>query len=346
MNTNPAASRERIVFLDALRALCCFLVIVNHSYDAIGLASVSPLVRRISFVILYAVKIAVPVFLMISGCTLLTKADSLRKSLSRFLRIIAVLVLFSFVYEVDGFLRGDLLSLSLSHFIGVLYTLPITNAYWYLLTYAGLLLMLPFLQKMVRAMKREDFLFYFAVSFFFVALWPLLVKYMGVSDYSDHFRLPLFGTHICYMMLGYFLTRHVKRSAHPALLLAAYAACVCASAFVTDYSFVSSDGQYYLYLDNISLLPIVLSSICIFALAQRIRLGGRAAAVVRHLGRLSFGVYLISDLVLSRLYPVFTALSGCMPPLAAVTLYQLLTFAVSLAVSEALTRVPLLRRLI
>jgi len=340
--TNTAVSPvRRIAWLDALRVLCCYLVIVNHSYDAIGIAGVSIGVRLTSFIILFSVKIAVPLFLMISGLTLLPKQDSIRKSLSRFARIALIYVLFSAVYEINS--CGTIRPL---YFLETILTKPITNAYWYLITYAGLLLMMPFLQKIARAMKRSDFIYFFTVSILFTAVYPMAVKYLHLPMYSEHFRLPLFGTHICYVFLGCFLMREKLPRVPTWVLVALPLLCAAGATVLTEYSFVSSQGKNYLFMDNIALPPTIISSICVFLLFSRMRLDGRTAAVISHLGKLSFGVYLLSDLVLMRLEPVFRLLMGFMHPLAAVTLYQLLTFAVSLALAQLLRIIPFIRKLV
>ena len=339
-NTAPAPVR-RIAWLDALRVLCCYLVIVNHSYDAIGITSVSRGVRLISFMILFSVKIAVPIFLMISGLTLLRKEDSIKKALSRFSRIALIYVLFSAVYEVNscGTIRP-------AYFLETILTQPITNAYWYLITYGGLLLMLPFLQKIAKAMKRSEFFYYFAISFLFTAVYPMAVKFLHLPMYSDHFRIPLFGTHISYVFLGYFLMREKLPRIPSWVLVGLPLLCAAGATGLTEYSFVSSAGTNYLFMDNIALPPTILSSACVFLLFSRLNVSEKAAAVLSHLGKLSFGVYLLSDLVLMRLEPVFDLLMTAMHPLAAVTLYQQLTFAVSLAGAQLLTKIPFVRKLV
>ncbi|MBR5288192.1 MAG: acyltransferase family protein [Clostridia bacterium] len=341
MTNTPPAPVRRIAWLDALRVLCCYLVIVNHSYDAIGIAAISRPVRLVSFMILFSVKIAVPIFLMISGWTLLRKEDTVKKSLSRFARIALVYVVFSAVYEINscGTIRP-------AYFLETILTQPITNAYWYLITYAGLLLMLPFLQKIARGMRRGEFFYYFAVSILFISVYPMAVKYLHLPAYSDHFRIPLFGTHVCYVFLGYFLL-HEKLPRIPAWALVCLPLlCAAGATVLTEYSFLSSQGTNYLFMDNIALPPTLISSACVFLLFSRMNVQGKTAAVLSHLGRLSFGVYLLSDLVLMRLEPVFDLLMTAMHPLAAVTLYQLLTFAVSLAGAQLLTKIPLIRKLV
>ena len=125
--------------------------------------------------------IAVPIFLMISGCTLLTKQDNIKKTFSRVLRIGLALIVFSFVYEVYRFAAGQIQTLSIKRFLLFIYEQQTTMGYWYLYMYLGLLLMLPFLQKLFAAMQRQDFLLFFGISAFFIGFWPLVVEYTPMS---------------------------------------------------------------------------------------------------------------------------------------------------------------------
>lgn len=338
-------SSGRIASLDVLRILCSFLVIVNHTYSYIGLDRVSGSVRFASFLALFSSKIAVPVFLMISGCTLLTKTDTIAKTLKRFIRIAAALIVFSFFYELRAH-AGALETLSIKRFLHSIYTVQITTAYWYLYMYAGLLLMVPFLQRMVKGMSRSDFLFFFVVSLFFVSLWPMIVEYTPVSEYYMFFELPLFGAHICYLLLGYFISTQNHRRIPLAALLIPALLSIVACAVVTDRAFVSSGGARYLFLDNISLLPIVLTSACIFCLALRLPLRGRAADCARYLGSCAFGIYLFGDLTIAILFPWLYVLLDHFHPLFAAALYQAAAWLLALAFTMVLKRVPLIRKLL
>ena len=339
-------SSGRIAYLDALRILCSFLVIVNHTYSYIGLDRASSSVRFASFLALFASKIAVPVFLMISGCTLLTKTDSIAKTLRRFLRIAVSLVVFSFIYEAYGYACGNIETLSVKRFLHSIYTVHITPAYWYLYMYAGMLLMVPFLQRMVKGMSRSDFLFFFAVSLFFIGLWPMIVEYTPVSDDYARFELPLFGAHICYMLLGYFVYTQPQRRIPLSALILLPLLSISACALVTHRAFAASGGARYLFLDNIALLPVALTSVCVFSLAARIPLHGRIADCARHLGNCAFGVYLLGDLTIAMLFPLLYVFLDALHPLLAVALYQAASWLLALAFTAVLKRIPLIGRLL
>ena len=91
--------RRRESWLDVLRILSAFLVIVNHTNSDLFIAS-SPdqTVWWLSISWYYVCKIAVPLFVMISGACLLGRHDSMKRSLGRFARILAALLVFSYGY--------------------------------------------------------------------------------------------------------------------------------------------------------------------------------------------------------------------------------------------------------
>lgn len=70
---------NRKVYLDFLRILACFLVIVNHTNSDIFLNSSIGITWFVSITYFFICKIAVPLFVMISGAVLLGKKDSYKK---------------------------------------------------------------------------------------------------------------------------------------------------------------------------------------------------------------------------------------------------------------------------
>ena len=339
-------SLGRIIYLDALRLLCSFLVIVNHTYDYVRLSESASSVRFAAFASMSFSKIAVPVFLMISGCTLLTKQDDIRKTFSRILRTGLALVLFSFVYEAYRFASGQIETLSIKRFLLLIYEQHTTTAYWYLYMYLGLLLMLPFLQKLFAAMQKQDFLLFFGISFFFVGFWPLVVEYTSMSAYNEQFALPLFSASITYLFWGGFLHKHLKKNLPAWLSLAVTLACTLICAAATDHAYVATSGSRYLFLDDISLFPVILASLSVFFLFRQIRFSDRAAQIVRALGPAAFGVYLLSDLFISILFPLYAFLREHLPSFAAVTVYQIAIWLASLVCALVLRRIPGLKKLL
>lgn len=161
-------------YIYVLKIIACFLVIVNHTNSDIFLSISPSLTWFMSVTYFFVSKIAVPLFLMCSGVTLLEKTDSLQKYFLRISRIILVIIMFSSIYYIKSV---GLLNFSLIGFINSIYSKNITGAFWYLYLYLGILIALPFLQKLCKVMSKTDFLHYIFISIIFLGtiLYSLII---------------------------------------------------------------------------------------------------------------------------------------------------------------------------
>lgn len=342
-----SSARSRNANLDLLRILSAYLVIICHTIWFIQLNELSAPVRYGIFMVQAFSKIAVPVYFMITGCTLLTKSDSIRRTLQRLLRIACVLIVFSIVQELLPLHRpADLLAFRLPSFLEFIYRQPAIDAYWYLYAYIAILLMMPLLQKLVKSMSKSDFAYFFAISFFVFGIWPVVVEYTPISEYTYHFTLPLFSTNICYLLMGYAFIAVPHKKQPAALLLLLLVLSIAVNAAFMNHDHLATGGAYHQFMDNIAFLPMLIATGCFFALICRIPLNGRAAAVCTELGRCSFGAYLLCDLFLEVLAPVFYPLRAAFGQIPALLLYQLLILASSVVTAAVLRRLPLLRKIL
>ncbi len=140
--------KSRKTFLDLLRIIACFFVIVNHTNSGIFLSTTPQnLTWFVSLTYFFISKIAVPIFFMISGYLLLNKIDSYKKCLQRIIRIVTALIGCGFIYAIYNtyYMNPNPSFISaIKRFLAVYITSP-SNALWYLYTYLGILFMLPFL---------------------------------------------------------------------------------------------------------------------------------------------------------------------------------------------------------
>lgn len=173
-----AARREG--WLDGLRILAAFLVIVNHTNSYVfKAASPGQAEWWLSIALYYLSKIAVPLFVMISGACLLPKRDGWRTAGRRALRVLLVLLLFSYgYYAYDAWINWGLwprlanLALSEPGLDAADY-----RSFWYLYFYLGLMAMLPFLQRLAQALRARELLGLLGACFFLDGLWPLIAHY-------------------------------------------------------------------------------------------------------------------------------------------------------------------------
>ena len=189
-------AKARAAFLDFLRILAAFLVIVNHTNSYVFKA-LTPVDSQWHWSILwyYVSKTAVPLFIMISGACLLGKRDCYAKTGRRILRTVLALVLASYLYFLwDAWVNYGLWprAVDFGALFGKIWQGGVTDGFWYLPLYLGLLLTLPLWQKMASAMEKRDYEYLMALTFTVGAAWPLL------SHYAPALALPKYLSGVIY----------------------------------------------------------------------------------------------------------------------------------------------------
>ena len=107
-------------------------------------------------------KLPVPIFFMISGALLLGKQDSYRIAYGKRARIFLDILVFSIISFVLPIMGSTVF---LFDTIRSMINNPIITPYWYLYSYLGIMLMLPFCKKMVQALNKRDYIILLSLLF-------------------------------------------------------------------------------------------------------------------------------------------------------------------------------------
>lgn len=339
----------RKTYLDAIRILACIGVIYNHVIGpgVIGSAAQPSYLALFSYSLC---KTAVPLFFMVTGTLLLARVDTYKKTLYRCLRIVIVLALFiGLNYAVHCLKTGE--RFDIGTFVLSVYRdrLGITYSYWYLYRYLSLLVMMPLLQRLAPRMTVRDMRYFLLLS---VGVCGLA---LSVSFYAPWLRpnpwlsLPLFSIYIGMLIQGYYVDRHIENSGRYALLACAGVLLCNAIAAYTQYGMWEIDPARAWFLDRCDRTSVTLAAGCIFYIVKyldgRVRLTQRAQRAISYVGRLTFPIYLVSELLIDNLSFVREWLAARMPAFGAERLYVLAVFAVGLGIAAVLTRIPLVRKL-
>ncbi|MBQ8893735.1 MAG: acyltransferase [Clostridia bacterium] len=342
-------TKRNYIFIDLLRAIAAFCVIVNHTNSDIFLTNAPPSPRWfLSLAYFFFSKIAVPVFIMITGYLMLDKPISYRKTLFRALRIGAVILIFSVPYYIVQCCTGKIVDGGILHFLQTVFSSRITTAYWYLYQYLGILLMLPFIQKMAENFTRRDFYIFFAMGGLLNSVWPLLVHFFPALSYSKFFTLPGMSIYLMLLLIGLYFKRYPPHFPHiRAVYLCTVFLGVLLNVLLTWREFIVKNGTGYLFYDKRELFPILLPSVAVFGLCSTLSFRERPGRLITFLGSLTFGIYLMSDLLIDRFKFLYQkAVAGGLHPLLAVVLFELLVFAAGGAVTWLLKKIPLLKKLL
>lgn len=345
-----ATTKSRKCFLDLLRIIACFLVIVNHTNSSIFLsATPQNLSWFVSLSYFFVSKIAVPIFFMISGYLMLNRCDSWKKTLDRLFRIAIVLLACSFIYATYRALNtgGDISVLHIVKEALTVYRKSPSNALWYLYAYLGILVMLPFLQKMAAAMSRTDYHIFFAVSGLYYSVLPILSHYFPKVIIYGEFRLPIFGAYIAMLLIGGYFSRFEIKKSRAGFFIAAMLFLIMLAFNVTATFFeYQKSSSSYLFFDNRAFLPIVLQSVCVFYVFSFVKLPEKTSRAISFIGAHTFGIYLISDMTIDLLNPLYIKACAHMHPLIAVFLFEVCVFLIGFAVIALLKKLPVIKKVL
>ena len=188
--------KERIFYLDELRALAIIFVLLAHvcrkfsEYSIIGSWQwfcSSPLV---DFAIM-----GVPLFLMISGSLLLNKEMSLGDFLKRrFSRILIPFIPWALILPfLLLFISNN--HISFSSYINIL----LDNEYWFVWMLIGVYLFIPIVNSFIKEYSWKGCEYYLVIWFFY-----LILNTLGLFPFHQ-LELSYFAGYFGYLMLGYYL---------------------------------------------------------------------------------------------------------------------------------------------
>ena len=295
-----------------------------------------------------AIKRQEAILVLAEAEVLLGRQDSPKKSAVRVVRIMGVIFLFAipyYLYQHSLGLRG----LHPVEFAGLLITKHLTVAHWYLYAYLGLLCILPLMQKMSIHFEKSDIRLMLVLSLGINGVRPLCSAFLG-ANVSSHIGGSFFGSNIAMVFAGYYLEKYCTMNKRKVLGACAVFAGLVALQVAATLKLYAKNQNSYLLLDEYSSILIVTEAACVFCIVKHLFAGGRICESVcrwiQRIGGLTFGIYLLSDMVIELSQSFFYWMTGYVHPIPAVIMWEVLVFAVGGMITFGLKRLPVLRRLL
>lgn len=350
-------TKQRETWLDVLRILAAFLVIVNHTNSKLFQSSdPSALQWWVSVLCYYLSKTAVPLFVMISGACLLDRQESWKRALQRAGRALAALLVFSYLYFLhDCWVSYGLWprALRLDLLLSQVWNQQITEGFWYLSFYIGLMLMLPLLQRMAQGMQKRDYLWLMGLCLLVDGLFPLIAHYVPEAALPDSLQTPLFTGYIGLFFAGHFIrsqlavTPRMRKGAALGLMI-----CLGLSLWLTYLEYFRVEaGEPYWFMDD-KLHPSLftcISALCLMLLFKQAgqQFSPKAKGLLCELSCCAFGVYLWQDwVILQTVRRLYLPLSQTIAPICAMLVWIGTVSLLSLAAAWITRRIPGLRRIV
>lgn len=354
--------KNKSLDIELMRILAAFFVIFNHTGDnGFFLFSLSD--RASPQFWLYGMlsvfcKFSVPLFFMITGSLLLSKEENFSKIFRhRILRILLVLLFWSLFYYFRD-IGYELQAFHLGNFLEGLYDSSWNVSFWYLYAYIALLVSLPLLRKLCKALTNKEYLYWILIVLFFAALLPVTEYrlwqgrlHLNINlDWmlADILFFPCFGYFLRYRMQNFWNRRRI------AILWSINILTILISVYMTYYKagitgecneVVSQD-----FLNSFTLINCAAIYVTCQYIFSHAAVTDWLAKGIKSIGGATFGIYLIHIFVMREIYELglLTALTESLNinHMISVLIYTTAIFIVSYLITLLMKKVPGLKRLV
>lgn len=346
------------VHIDFLRIIAIYMVLFNHTgtngFVLYTIARESPFYPFYLFNAIF-IKIAVPLFFMITGALLLNREESIKEIIKgRFLKYAAVLVVISAIMYVY-YLRSSLQDLSLWQFLEKLYTSRHSVALWYLYAYLAYLLMLPLLRKLAKGMTNTEYVWMFCMfggmkllSLLDFAIWK------GEAAHNGSFAFFITTDYVFYPLMGYFVEHRLKEKdfngknllALSALSFAAIVVCCCFSHYRSTLLGAWEEGNCQTFFNTLIFLPTVTVYYAAKMFFMRNKVSDKTKRLLSTLGGTTFGLYLLEAICRTETKAIFDYLRPILHTLPACWIWMAAACILGMGITYFLKKIPILNKFI
>lgn len=355
--------KEHIVWIDLLRVVACFLVVVSHSCDPfVGQFDNNHSEFLTGAFIGSLVRPCVPLFAMMSGVLLLPVnmdmaafySKRAKRLLMPFIFWSLALPLLYFFYVNSGI---DIVS---PNIVAENYTWEMTlkkmylfifnfnydtTALWYVYMLIGLYLFMPILSAWLKQAAKRDIKWFLRIWMVSMCLpyLQMLAPYLGypgnydnmgllgICDWNAYGTFYYFSGFLGYLVLAYYLVRYpfnwtLGRTLAVALPLFLIGYAVTAGGFILTqehYPGSYANLEIIWYFSGINVFMMTFS---VFIVMQKIKM--KPSPVLKKTAALTFGIYLCHFIFVQFAYDIIYP-NIPVPPLVKIVLIAVLSFSIS-----------------
>lgn len=356
-NTNTISSEEmdsnRIVYLDLLRVLSIFSVIVIHiASENWHITDVTSFDWQVYNFYDSLSRWGVPVFVMISGTLFLSRNIPIKTLYTKYIRkTVMLFIIWSFGYAflfkiiVKHSLRGFVVSFLRGHY-----------HMWFLFMIVGLYMIIPFLRVIIQNKKLVKY--YLLLSFFFALVIPQSLSIISVFSEKyglaaqklvDNVNLYFVLGFSIYFILGHYInTISISRQLQRCIFILgiiSFISTIILSSAVSIYKKEPVDVFY-----NYKSVNVFFESISVFTLFKsklnKVHLSQRSLSIMKNLSKYTLGVYLVHPFYITVLIKVTHFSSTSMSYVFFLPLLSIVVFVISYITSALLNHIPFIKNLV
>ena len=336
-------NKKEIFYLDILRIFACFMVIVNHTNGFI--LENKTFANSTFYCIMFSLcKVAVDLFLMITGALSLNKNYSYKKILKCIFRVGVPVFAFSCLFYIRDVGMHDI---NVFEFLKSILSNPYIIPYWYIYARIGVYLVLPFVQKMVKNFTNTDYIIFILIFLITPTLIVFLKNFLGFNI-NYNLQLAFFPVIISIIVCGYYISK-IKLSKK--FLISSVIVFIVSYIimFLSMYLPYLNRGEISYALDSWNTFPVVLMSISLFYIVRHLfenkNYSKKITNIITKIASTTFGIYLIHTTLNYKLYELSIInnmfnFNGIL----AITILDFLVFIVCMIIIYALKKIPFIKK--
>ena len=342
---------ERVVYYDILNILAMISVVAMHVN---GIVHGNPRTSawNTSLIVDCICYWAVPVFMMISGATLMNyreKYDTKTFFKKRLLKVLVPFVfwaIFMTVWKVYTKQMEFKQISSVKKFLNIILTNKEEGTYYFMFEILGIYLTMPLLSLLAKDENRRTLWFVVLLYFIFNGVLKNVIPLIGI-EYNNSLTIQL-GNYVIFVLLGYLLsTQDLTKKQKIALYISAIIGLLFR--YIITFILSKQSGVVvkntwgYSQWHSILLAGAVFVFIKDLKINEKIKNNKKLANVLKEISSCSFGIYLIHRIIM---YYQISLLDIKVVTTQWRTLGIISTYLITLAIVYILKKIPVIKRLV
>lgn len=354
MRTFSSQSKEtpRIVYLDFIRVMACYMVIIVHSCEFfyIGPNSTIAIEAGNGFwvnLINSAVRSCVPLFVMVSATLLLPLKESPRVFFKkRFTRVIVPFIVWSILYAVlPLFWNAMTYEEVIDNLLHLTYNFNMVSGHlWFVYMLIGIYLFMPVISPWLKETSKKfeiAFLIFWFLTTFYHYIKLVLPEIMGECYWNEFTPFWYFSGYIGYVVLAHYIRSYIDWDTRKSIIVGTvlYLIGYASTYTIFDICMDTAGNLGELELSWRYCTPnIVLMATGIFLIMKKIKCrNGIVLKVIQDISKLSYGIYLIHIFILGS---VFYLINDKMCTPAVIFCVGTITFVICYGIVKILSYIP------
>ena len=341
--------KSKIVYLEMLRLIAIFGVIFCHTENA-GIhhyvETANPVNYWFGIFCATVVQYCIPLFFMITGAVLLNREESiLYVYRHRVLKMAVVTILVS-IFQYLWTYRDHLDSMELTGYFRLLYVGGTSVPIWFLYAYISLLMVLPFLQRLVRVMPQKSWFIYLFCGWIFLNDALDIVEYCLDLD-ALPLEFPILSSTVLCAMMGYFVEHRsddIFYKKKNIFILCGVSALLTAVSMYVNYMFLEPDSYIpygYLFAPVYALVIFVV----VRYFCHRWSIPKKLERLICFAGAGVFGTYLVETQLREAFYPLYIKLAPVIHAYPAAFVWVIVCMLTGILLFNLMKRIPWIGKL-